>query len=416
MTTQGPVLIAAGGTGGHVVPALAVAEALRERKVPVLWAGTERGLESRLVPRAGIKLCLIDIRGLRGQNLLDTLFGPVRLLRAIVQSVRLLKREQVSAVLGMGGFVSGPVALAALMLRIPVVLHEQNAVAGMTNTWLARCATRVFSAFPDVFPVARQAETVGNPVPAPIVHVLARASAHLSTHGSAESSADETGQLRVLVIGGSRGAECLNRLVPEAIAHRRTLHNAPAITITHQAGAARGEATRQRYAAAAGIVADNHHHDAIHVEDFVDDMASAYHSADLVISRAGAMTVTELAASGTPALLVPYPYAVDDHQTANANWLVSVGAAVLLPEDQLDGETLAKEIARLESDRALLRTMAEAACERFVPGAAVRVADALIDVAGATASTPANSTQSHNASESRNRSQHRQSHEQRGAY
>jgi UDP-N-acetylglucosamine--N-acetylmuramyl-(pentapeptide) pyrophosphoryl-undecaprenol N-acetylglucosamine transferase len=404
MTITRPVLIAAGGTGGHVVPALAVAEALRERRVPVLWAGTERGLESRLVPRAGIKLHLINVRGLRGQNLLDTLMGPLRLARAVVQSVALLRRERVSAVLGMGGFVSGPVALAALMLRIPLVLHEQNAIAGMTNSWLARFASRVFSAFPDVFPAARSAETVGNPVPAGIVADKLRIN---ESHGQASHAQASTDTLHVLVIGGSRGAECLNRVLPDAMsamAHLqdlKTLRN-PVVAVCHQAGAGRGDATRQRYAESL----QGHSTISVTVEDFVDDMAVAYKEADLVISRAGAMTVTELAASGTPALLVPYPYAVDDHQTANANWLVSVGAAVLLPEAQLDGQVLAREIEQLLSDPGQLDVMASAARQRFVPGAAARVADALCDLAGARADVMSDTSRDESANDSADQRQH----------
>ncbi len=394
MTEGRPVLIAAGGTGGHVVPALAVANTLRERQVPVLWAGTRQGLESRMVPTAGIPMRLIDIRGLRGQSVLDTLLGPLRLLRAIVQSIVLLRSERVSAVLGMGGFVSGPVALAALMLRIPLVLHEQNAVAGMTNAWLARFATRVFSAFPDVFPASRSAETVGNPVPAGIVAGTTR----IRQKGD---------PLRVLVIGGSRGAECLNRLLPEAMKALRVddslaSDKVGSIEVFHQAGAGRGGATRERYLKALAAT----HKVSVCVEDFVDDMATAYSKADLVISRAGAMTVTELAASGTPALLVPFPYAVDDHQTANANWLVSVGAAVLLPEDQLDARSLAFEVEQLLRDPDRLDAMARAAHERFVPGAAARVADALCDAAGAVADSASTTSQAQSSGDSVDRRQH----------
>lgn len=356
-----PVLIAAGGTGGHVIPALAVAEALRSRRVPVLWAGTAQGLESRLVPQSGIAMTLIDIRGLRGQNLFDTLLGPLRIVHAVFQSLRLLRRERVCAVLGMGGFVSGPVAIAALLLRVPLVLHEQNAVAGMTNSWLARSAARVFSAFPGVFPGARRAEVVGNPVPQAIV---------VDEPARCES---QMGPLRVLVIGGSRGAEFLNQIVPQAVAHCQP----GTVSVRHQAGAGRADATRARYDAKSDV----------EVTDFVDDMASAYRTADLVISRAGAMTVTELAASATPAVLVPFPHAVDDHQTANARWLVDAGAAILLPQAELVAERLAGVINELASDRDALTTMASAARQRFVPGAAERVANALVEVSGQVVDT-----------------------------
>lgn len=358
MSKARPVLIAAGGTGGHIIPGLAVADALTKRQVPVVWAGTPHGLEARLVPSAGIALSMINVRGLRGQSLRDTLLGPVRLARAIVQSVRLLRRERVAAVLGMGGFVSGPVAIAALALRVPLVLHEQNAVPGMTNAWLARFARRVFSAFPNAFATHSKAEVVGNPVP----HQLIR-------HDIAEPA--DTDLLKVLVIGGSRGAEFLNRTVPEAIVGRAA--TSVRISVRHQAGAGRADATRARYADA---------QDTVVVSEFIDDMVEAYRAADLVISRAGAMTVTELAASGTASLLVPYPYAVDDHQTANANWLVSAGAARLLPEADLDAERLRQEIDRLAGDPAGRHAMARAAQQCFLPGAADRVADALVEVSG----------------------------------
>ncbi len=358
------VLIAAGGTGGHVVPGLAVAEALKARRVPVIWAGTATGLEARLVPDAGVPLSLINVRGLRGQSLIDTVSGPFRLVGAIVQSIRLLRQQRVSAVLGMGGFVSGPVAIAALLLRIPLVLHEQNAVPGMTNAKLARFATRVFSAFPGAFPDAihnkPMVEVVGNPVPQSIV---------AQAEASRAAATDQA--VQILVVGGSRGAEFLNTILPEAMA-LRTAESRP-VKVMHQAGAGRGEATRDRYQAS---------HDQIVVSDFIDDMASAYRQADLVISRAGAMTVTELAASGTPSLLVPYPFAVDDHQTANANWLVKAGGAVLLPQSELTATRLATLIDELAIDRPRLQAMASAAHQQYVPGAAARVADALIDVAG----------------------------------
>lgn len=353
-----PVLIAAGGTGGHVVPALAVAAVLLARGIPVDWAGTVRGLESRLVPAAGIRLHPIDVRGLRGQGLLGTVTGPLRLVRACVQCVALLRRLKPRAILGMGGFVSGPVALAALALRVPLVLHEQNAVPGMTNRRLAARARHVFCAFPGAFADRAGARVVGNPV-----------SADMTT--APLPSADPQATLSLLVIGGSRGAQRLNELMPAALAHRQRQGTAPTLRVRHQAGAGRGAATRALYS-------DAQTGDAVSVDDFIDDMSAAYRQADLVVCRSGAMTVTELAARGRAALLVPYPHAVDDHQSANARWLVDAGAARLLPEHSLTAASLADEIDRLVDDRDALVRMSSAAAASFVPGAAQAVAEALI--------------------------------------
>jgi len=366
-----PVLIAAGGTGGHIVPALAVAQSLGERGVPVVWAGTEQGLESRLVPAAGIELRRIQVSALRGQGRLGTALGPLRLARSLAQCIALVRELRPRAVLGMGGFVSGPVALAALALRVPVVLHEQNALPGMTNRRLARFATRVFAAFPGAFGPGVRAEVVGNPVSASMTVAPA-------------PSAQGGSMLRLLVVGGSRGAERLNELLPEALALRG---GAAGVSVRHQAGQGRGAATRQRYAASqAKPRAAAASPDAVDVQDFIDDMPAAYRDADLVICRSGAMTVTELAARGRASLLVPYPHAVDDHQRANARWLAEAGAAQLLPQSELSAAVLAEWIDKLEADRGLLVTMSAAAAERFRPGAAERVAEGLLAVSGGASS------------------------------
>lgn len=392
-TDMRPVLIAAGGTGGHVVPALAVAEVLAARRVPVAWAGTSAGLESRLVPAAGIELHLVDVAGLRGKGLRVRLAGPLRLLRAVVQARALLRRLRPRAVLGMGGFASGPVGLAARLAGVPLVVHEQNAVAGLTNRALARLAARTFTAFPGAFPARVGAANVGNPVRADI---RALAVARDGAPGAARVVPRDAGSspdapLRVLVIGGSRGAEALNEALPGACA--ALARSGVRSTVRHQAGAGRGEAARARYAAAlAGVDLAPDTPDtpgtrsappvAVEVTDFIDDMAAAYAHADLVVCRSGAMTVTELAAAGRPAILVPYPHAVDDHQSANARWLSDAGAAVLLPQPEADAARLAAEIGRLAADRGALSLMAAAARARFVPDAAERVADALLELSG----------------------------------
>lgn len=358
-----PVLVAAGGTGGHVIPALAVAEVLRQRDVPVIWLGTRDGLEARLVPAAGIEVRWISVAGLRGKNLLQTLIGPLKLLRSCVQSLRLVHSLKPRAVLGMGGFVSGPVGIAALLSRTPLVLHEQNAVAGMTNRWLSSRATRVFSAWPGVFTSVDGVQVVGNPVRADIA-VLAQEARQVSI--------DSSRALRVLVVGGSRGARALNETVPAAIANLDI-----AVQVLHQSGTLEGEQVRERYrdASLKNTAAR------CEVAEFIDDMAAAYHDADIVICRSGAMTVTELGALGVPSILVPFPYAVDDHQTRNAEHLSNGGAAILMPQSSMDAQSLSDVLAQLDADRSRLQIMSDAARRCFVPKAAEVVAEALLEVA-----------------------------------
>lgn len=352
------VVIAAGGTGGHVVPALAVAAALKAQNIPVIWFGTREGLEAQMVPSNGIDMRWIDIFGLRGKGLLQTLLAPMKLLRAVFQSARQLRVINPSAVLGMGGFVSGPVGLAALLLRTPLVLHEQNAVAGMTNQWLSRMATRVFSAWPNVFPASRGALHIGNPV---------RAEMELLASEPLKLPADITAPLRVLVVGGSRGAQVLNELVPQAAAlsvHPMSIH--------HQCGDGNAQKVQELYSS---LSSDN-----VVVSEFIEEMTHAYRQADLVICRSGAMTVTELSALAKPSILVPFPFAVDDHQTQNARHLSDAGAAKLAPQKSLSAESLAVMLDTLAGDRDQLRQMSEAARSRFMPNAAQAVASALVEV------------------------------------
>lgn len=351
-----PVVVAAGGTGGHVIPALAVAAELRSQDIPVIWIGTRAGLEARLVPAAGIDIHWISVAGLRGKNVLQTLMAPIKLARSFVQSVSLLRALKPAAVLGMGGFVSGPVGLAALLLRKPLVLHEQNAVAGMTNRWLSAKARRVFSAWEDVFAPSVNASVVGNPV--------GRDIASLS---GVDKHFDESRPLSILIVGGSRGARALNEIVPEAIA----LLDAP-VRVLHQAGMNDAELVRERYQHAAQ--AD------VEVAEFIDDMTRAYSEADLVICRSGAMTVTELGALGMPSILVPFPYAVDDHQTRNAQRLSLAGGAILLPQSDLTPASLKQVLQPLLINRASLVRMSESARRCFTPNAASNVAQALIEV------------------------------------
>jgi len=349
-----PVLIAAGGTGGHVYPALAVAEVLRARDVPVIWLGTPGGLEARVVPAAGIDIEWVNVAGLRGKGLVATLMAPLQLVRSLVQAWRVFRRWQPSAVLGMGGFVAGPGGVMALLFRRPLIIHEQNSVAGLTNRLLSRFARRVFTAFPNVFKPAINAEQIGNPVRAEFSQ-LAEPGVRLC----------HDGHCRLLVVGGSRGARRLNEVVPAALA------GCPLeLEVRHQSGTAELDSTRARYQQYR-VTAD--------VMPFIDAMVDAYGWADILICRAGAMTIAELTAAGLGSILVPYPYAVDDHQRTNALWLVRSGAATMLLDRDLDAAVLAETLTGLCADRQQLITMAVNARALHRDGAAERVADALLE-------------------------------------
>jgi UDP-N-acetylglucosamine--N-acetylmuramyl-(pentapeptide) pyrophosphoryl-undecaprenol N-acetylglucosamine transferase len=353
------VLIMAGGTGGHVFPALAVARCLREQGVEVTWLGTRRGLESRLVPEAEFPIDYISVTGLRGKGLAGWLLAPLRLSLALVQALGICRRRRPGAVLGLGGFVTGPGGVAAWLLRRPLVIHEQNAVAGLTNRLLARLARRVLEAFPGSFPSGIRAEETGNPVRADI--------AALPT--PAQRFADRHDPLRILIIGGSLGAQALNETVPAALA--KLSAEAP-IQIRHQAGQGKDVATQAAYAAA-GIEAE--------VSPFIEDMSAALGWADLVICRAGALTVSELATAGLGAVLVPYPHAVDDHQTRNGLYLSEAGAARLLPQSELSAEVLAGILLDVVSGgREGLLKMAEAARRMARLDATRKVAGACLEV------------------------------------
>lgn len=339
MNEARPVVIMAGGTGGHVFPALAVAQRLRERNVPVVWIGTQRGLEATVVPKAGIPIEWIGVAGLRGKGLGRMLSLPLMLGRAVWQAGAILRRQRPGVVLGMGGFTSGPGGLAARSLGIPLVVHEQNAIPGLTNRWLARIANRVLEAFPATFPSARQALTVGNPV---------REQISLLPPPS-ERLAGRNGRTRLLVVGGSQGALALNLLVPQALV---LLAENERPEVWHQAGGQLRDTAAAAYQQA-GVE--------VKLTAFIEDMAAAYGWADLVLCRAGALTIAELAAAGVGAILVPFPFAVDDHQTANARYLAESGAAVIRQQEDLSAENLAALLRELLGDRAHLLAMAEAA-------------------------------------------------------
>lgn len=348
-----PIMITAGGTGGHVYPGLAVARALLAQGIPVVWMGTRKGLEARVVPEAGIPMAWLEVNGLRGKGWQTLLMAPVNLIRALVQSVQIMLKHKPAAVLGMGGFVAGPGGLVAALMGKPVIIHEQNAVAGLTNKLLSWVSRKVLEGFPGTFAQNGKVIATGNPVrldiaalPEPMERLLMRK--------------DEP--VHVLVVGGSLGAMALNQMVPQALAK---LEAGVRPLVRHQAGVRNIDDARQQYAQA-GVEAE--------VTPFIEDMAEAYAWADLVICRAGALTVAELAAAGVASLLVPYPYAVDDHQTSNGNYLADNGAALLIQQCDLTPEKLAGILQGLFADREKLRQMSVASRRLAKPHATAQVA------------------------------------------
>ncbi|MGH8455569.1 MAG: undecaprenyldiphospho-muramoylpentapeptide beta-N-acetylglucosaminyltransferase [Stenotrophobium sp.] len=342
------VMIMAGGTGGHVFPALAVAQVLRAQGHAVVWMGAPESFEARVIPPQGIPMEFVRVSGLRGKGVAKLLYAPLLLTRALRDALTALRKQDPDVVLGMGGFAAGPGGVAAWLTRRPLVIHEQNAAAGLTNRLLARIATRVLEAFPGSF---RKALTVGNPVRAGFAELP-----------PPEQRIQHSGPARVLVIGGSQGARALNERVPQALA---LIPDAQRLEVRHQAGRTL-EVAQQAYAQA-GVKAS--------VEAFISDMPAAYAWADLVVCRAGASTVAELAAAGSAALLVPFPAAVDDHQTRNGEFLVRAGAALLVQERDMNAEKLADLLRELTGDRQRLVQMAQAARRCASPDSVHRIAD-----------------------------------------
>ena len=352
------VMIVAGGTGGHVYPGLAVAAALGARGVHLHWMGTRLGIEARIVPNHGLAFSIIPVSGLRRSGALRWLTAPLTISYAVLCAVRAILRVDPEVVLGMGGFVSGPGGIAAWLCRRPLVIHEQNAVPGLTNRILSRFARRVLEAFPGSFSSSIGATVTGNPVRAEIAAIAAPASRQDQFRGP-----------NILVFGGSRGSRKLNEAVPAAIAGC----GMSGLSVHHQCGPDDSAAVSQQYRACADRVTAR-------IEPYIEDMAAAYAQADLVIARAGAITVAEIAACGVASILVPYPYAVDDHQTANAKYLVDSGAAILLPERELDSSELARLLARLLADRPRLLDMAERARALAHPQASAVVAATCLEL------------------------------------
>lgn len=360
---QSPVMVMAGGTGGHIFPALAVAQALRERGVPVTWLGAHGAMETRLVPQHGIEIDTLPVAGVRGKGALTLLAAPFRLARAIGAARAVLRRRQPRAVIGFGGFASGPGGVAAWLAGLPLLVHEQNRAPGMTNRTLSKLARRTLSGFPGSF---EREEVVGNPVRESIA----------ALPPPERRLAGREGPLRLLVLGGSQGARALNDALPVALAALPGL----AIEVRHQCGEKlRGEA--ERAYAEAGVAA--------RVEAFIDDMAAAYAWADLVVCRAGASTLAELCAAGVGSVLVPFAAAVDDHQTRNAEYLVGHGAALLLRQDAELAANLQGALRALAAAPARRLDMANAARALARPDAAGRIAGIVLEESLPAASTGA---------------------------
>ena len=346
------IVIMAGGTGGHVFPALAVASCLRKQGWQVSWMGTQKGLESRVVPEHKIDIDWLTVAGLRGKGMLANLKAPFMLVLACIQAYKILRSRQPDVVLGMGGFVAGPGGVMAKVLKIPLIVHEQNRIPGTTNRILARFADVVLEAFPDSFENRTQAICTGNP--------LRKGFSELEGIKAEKQGSS----LHLLVVGGSQGAKILNEIVPEAAT------GISAVEIMHQTGNSMQRQVSEHYNRL-GLKAN--------VVAFIEDMVASYQWADMVICRSGAMTVSELAAAGLPSILVPYPYAIDDHQTANARYLCDANAGFIIDQDQLTVEFLAEKIKSVCDN---LQAMSSAAqgCARL--DATAKVADICIARAG----------------------------------
>ncbi len=355
-----PILVMAGGTGGHVYPALAVARALQAHSREIVWLGTRRGLEARIVPAAGIDMEWISVKGLRRKGLLALILAPLQLGWALIQSLAVILRRRPAAVLGMGGFASGPGGVAAWLTRRPLLIHEQNAAAGMTNRLLARLARVVLQAFPGSFNPKITALTVGNPVREEIAAVASPSIRY----------GDRTGPMRLLVLGGSLGALALNETVPAALA---LIDAEVRPAVRHQCGERTLTTARAAYDES-GVE--------VELLPFIDDMAEAYAWADLVVCRAGALTVAELCAAGVPAIFVPYPSAVDDHQTANARPMSEAGAALTIQQSDLTASNLAATLREWLQSRAILMQRAEKARSLSRPDALNRITALCLEQAG----------------------------------
>ncbi|MDO9047961.1 MAG: undecaprenyldiphospho-muramoylpentapeptide beta-N-acetylglucosaminyltransferase [Methylobacter sp.] len=324
------IVIMAGGTGGHVFPALAVAQTLIEKGWQVSWLGTQKGLEGRVIPEQGIEIDWLSVAGVRGKGWLSKITAVLLLIKACIQALKILQKRKPDVVLGMGGFVAGPGGLMAKLLGIPLIIHEQNRVPGTTNRLLARMANQVLEAFPDSFNKKLNAKFTGNPLRKQFEIPLDPP----FSKGEVNPHFEKEGQrgIKILVVGGSQGAQILNEVVPNALAELNS------VEVRHQTGTAMQEQVESRYKEL-GVKAE--------VNAFIGDMVSAYQWADLVICRSGAMTVSEVAAAGIPAIFIPLPNAIDDHQTANARYLTDAGAGLILMQKDLNAATLVEHITKI---------------------------------------------------------------------
>lgn len=355
-----PVLVMAGGTGGHIFPALAVAKEIMARGIPVVWLGTKKGLEAKIIPAEGIPVKWLSVSGIRGKGKLKLIFAPFMLSWAIMQALWVMISLRPRVVLGMGGFVTGPGGLAAKLTFRPVCIHEQNAIPGMTNRLLSKIAKHVCEAFPGSFGGLKKTTLTGNPVRAEIV-AIAEPEQRIAKNNDAP--------LRLLVLGGSLGAQAINETLPQALA---LLPNELMPEVRHQAGARNLDDASESYKKA-GVD--------IKPVAFIEDMAEAYSWADLVLCRAGALTLAEITATGVGSILVPYPHAVDDHQTANAKYLTDANAAILIPQPELVAKDLAETLKGFIEDRSKLLAMAKAARSLAIADSAQQVADICLGMA-----------------------------------
>ena len=359
MTDAPKLLVMAGGTGGHVFPALAVAKALAKKGWQVRWLGTADRMEARLVPQHGFDIEFIDIKGVRGNGIVRKLAAPFKILRSIMQAKAFINEYKPDVIIGMGGFASGPGGVAAKLSGIPLVLHEQNAIPGMTNKLLSRIASKVLCAFPNTFLPATNAEVVGNPIRQELIEL-----------GQTAKVCDDTA-LKVLVVGGSLGAKIFNDVMPDVVGQLSQQHS---ITVWHQVGKGNQATVKSHYQ-------DKGQAASVNVAEFIDDMEAAYRWADVVVCRSGALTVSELAAVGRASILVPYPHAVDDHQTKNASVLVEAGAAFLLPQTILNADNLAEKLTLFAEKRHVVSEMAQQARSVAVLDATERVASICAELA-----------------------------------
>jgi UDP-N-acetylglucosamine--N-acetylmuramyl-(pentapeptide) pyrophosphoryl-undecaprenol N-acetylglucosamine transferase len=359
---QKPIVVMAGGTGGHVFPALVVAEKLRQQGEAVVWFGTRSGIEARVVPAADFAIEWLNVQGLRGKGMATLLLAPFRLVRACWQALQMLRRIRPKAVLGMGGFVSGPGGLMAWLLDIPLYVHEQNSIVGLTNRILSRFATRSYFAFPDAAANIPRSEYLGNPVRDGIVAIEEPDKRLLPRIDQ---------QLQLLIIGGSLGAAALNKFLPQAIA---CLDKGQRPRVRHQCGQKHLQACQQNYDVA-GVEAE--------VVSFIEDMSEAYAWADLVVCRAGAITVSELTAAGLASLLIPFPFAVDNHQYHNALFLQQQNAAQIMNESELSVESLALKLQYFQQNRPMLIDMAKQARSLYRADASERLVQVLLGGEGA---------------------------------